>query len=335
MIFNMTGGDLRLNCKVIVSAAEPGSPKVNMIWVKADIALNVVAIQPTQPTGAVNLVKGNVWIKDAASTWTSPNLNFTTSKKVGMRFFPGRTYQYDGSSWVAKDAYIWQGGQWVQFSSAFFATIAVTYPSGSTLTCTDGTTTLTATTTAGSYTFDVPNSGTWTIKAVSGSQSASKSVSITTDGQSASVTLTYNVTLVNSSGQLQKSQKTKQFSDNSYPPSFTFAQNTSSWRINVTGDDNYGGYGAVYFEGIDLTNYKTITLEISATGAGDPYQMLVWKSIGNLYTDNRVAGAAISTTGSKTTVTLDVSSLSGSHCVGIVPHIVGGGTCDVYRWTID
>lgn len=81
---------------------------------------------------------------------------------------------------------------------AFFcATISVTYPSGSTLTCTDGTTTLTATTTTGSYTFDIPNAGTWTVKAVSGSSTASQAVSIAASGQTESVTLSYSLYLYN------------------------------------------------------------------------------------------------------------------------------------------
>lgn len=79
---------------------------------------------------------------------------------------------------------------------AFFsATISVTYPAGSTVTCSDGTTTLTATTTTGRDTFDIPNAGTWTIKAVSGSSTASESVSITTSGQAESVTLSYSLYL--------------------------------------------------------------------------------------------------------------------------------------------
>jgi hypothetical protein len=73
----------------------------------------------------------------------------------------------------------------------FAATINVTYPAGSTLTCTDGNITLTAPDTSGSYTFTVPNAGTWTVSSTNGSQNVSKAVSITTDGQSASVTLSY------------------------------------------------------------------------------------------------------------------------------------------------
>lgn len=75
---------------------------------------------------------------------------------------------------------------------AFFAaTIAVTYPEGSTCTCTDGSTTFTAPDTTGSYTFTVPNTGTWTVSCTDGTDATSNSVSITEDGVSVSVTLTY------------------------------------------------------------------------------------------------------------------------------------------------
>ena len=76
----------------------------------------------------------------------------------------------------------------------FAATIAVTYPSGSTCTCSNGTTTLTAPNTTGSYTFTVPSAGTWTVKSTNGTDTAQQAVSITTSGQSVSVTLSYKPT---------------------------------------------------------------------------------------------------------------------------------------------
>ena len=75
---------------------------------------------------------------------------------------------------------------------AFFsATINVTYPAGSTCTCTDGVTTLTAPDTSGTWACIVPNVGTWTVSCTDGTKSKSADVAITTDGQSMSVTLKY------------------------------------------------------------------------------------------------------------------------------------------------
>ena len=72
-----------------------------------------------------------------------------------------------------------------------YAVIGVTYPSGSVCTCTNGTLTLTAKGTGGKAIFVIPSAGTWTVKAVKGSDSASKAVSITAEGQAATVTLSY------------------------------------------------------------------------------------------------------------------------------------------------
>ena len=73
-----------------------------------------------------------------------------------------------------------------------YAVIGVTYPSGSVCTCTNGTRTITAKDTSGKALFVIPAAGTWTVKAVKGSQSASKAVSITAEGQVATVTLAYD-----------------------------------------------------------------------------------------------------------------------------------------------
>lgn len=72
-----------------------------------------------------------------------------------------------------------------------YAFIVVTYPAGSTCTATDGTTTLTAPDTSGSWVCKVPNAGTWTVSCTDGTDSASANVSITTEGQSESVALSY------------------------------------------------------------------------------------------------------------------------------------------------
>ena len=75
---------------------------------------------------------------------------------------------------------------------AFFAaTINITYPAGSTCTCSDGTTTLSAPDTSGTWACIVPNAGTWTVTSTSGTETDSKAVTITTDGQSTSVELSY------------------------------------------------------------------------------------------------------------------------------------------------
>lgn len=76
-----------------------------------------------------------------------------------------------------------------------FAIIGVTYPTGSVCTCTDGTKTLTLKDTSGLGIFLIPYAATWTVSCTDGTKTASKAVSITADGQSESVTLTYELVL--------------------------------------------------------------------------------------------------------------------------------------------
>lgn len=71
----------------------------------------------------------------------------------------------------------------------FAATINVTYPAGSTCTATDGTTTLTAPDTSGTWACAVPNAGTWTVSITNNAGEKSKPVTITTDGETANCIL--------------------------------------------------------------------------------------------------------------------------------------------------
>lgn len=80
-----------------------------------------------------------------------------------------------------------------------FALISVTYPAGSTCTCTDGTKTLTLKNTSGQGIFLIPYAATWTVTATNGTNTKSQSVEITTEGQSVSMTLSYELVLFDGS----------------------------------------------------------------------------------------------------------------------------------------
>ena len=75
--------------------------------------------------------------------------------------------------------------------SKVVASIVVTYPAGSTLTCTLGSKVLTAKDTSGKWVFGLPSTGNWVVKAVKDSKSKSATVDITAEGQVENVTLTY------------------------------------------------------------------------------------------------------------------------------------------------
>ena len=74
----------------------------------------------------------------------------------------------------------------------FAATIHVTYPAGSTCTSTDGTTTLTAPDTSGTWACVVPNAGTWTVRFHDGeTEFYRKEIEISENGQSVYVSPTF------------------------------------------------------------------------------------------------------------------------------------------------
>ena len=73
----------------------------------------------------------------------------------------------------------------------FTATINVTYPQGAALTCTLGDTVYTANTDTGTYAFKVHEKGTWTVKATNGSETDTKQVVISSDGQTENIELAF------------------------------------------------------------------------------------------------------------------------------------------------
>lgn len=88
-------------------------------------------------------------------------------------------------------------------SGKLFAAIGVTYPAGSTVTCTNGTKTLTAkpkNSDDTEWVFAIPEPKTlpetWTVTATNGASAKSQSVSITKEGQFESVELSYALVII-------------------------------------------------------------------------------------------------------------------------------------------
>ena len=206
--------------------------------------------------------------------------------------------------------------------SKVVASIVVTYPAGSTLTCTSGSKVLTAKDTSGKWVFGLPSTGNWVVKAVKGSKSTSKTVSITAGGQVENVALNYELIL------------------------FDGGDNTSitgGWTYTITKDDYYGGPSArednltvgttLYWlpgrswnsEGtdqknkngyahtknkIDVTNYNTITA-VSNYAQGH-------LTVGNASVALKVG-----------TVSLDISALTGKYEVRLGDTVSGDRCSEV------
>lgn len=120
-----------------------------------------------------------------------------------------------------------------------FAAIDVIYPAGSTLTCTNGSKTLTAETTTGHWVFTIPEEGTWTVRAERGANSKVKDVVISGEGQFESVVLEYSVDLYNST--ITSGWATKKALDDSGSGSI------SSGKMVLDGDMAYGGAASYYY----------------------------------------------------------------------------------------
>lgn len=88
-----------------------------------------------------------------------------------------------------------------------FALISVEYPSGSHCTCSNGTKTLTATDTSGSYVFPIPEAGSWTVRCWDGASyessdnKASQIINIATQYQVEVCVLSYVLVLYDSGNQ--------------------------------------------------------------------------------------------------------------------------------------
>lgn len=181
----------------------------------------------------------------------------------------------------------------------FAATINITYPAGSTCTCSDGTTTLSAPDTSGTWVCTVPNAGTWTVSSTDGDTSKSADVVITTDGQTESVTLLY-ITYLFKNGE-------------------TYDSLTGGWQgtidagkkviwLNATAGKTNSAYPK---SKIDLTNYDTVSAvvdeNVSAYGA---FSLYITGALGQSAVASATLGA-----GTATRVDLDVSSVTGSYYV--------------------
>lgn len=77
-----------------------------------------------------------------------------------------------------------------------YALIHVTYPTGSTCTCTKGTRTLSAKDTSGEYLFLIPESGTWTVSCTDGTETNSQNVVIDHQYQAENIVLSYSIFLI-------------------------------------------------------------------------------------------------------------------------------------------
>ena len=198
----------------------------------------------------------------------------------------------------------------------FAATIHVTYPAGSTCTATDGVTTLTAPDTSGTWVCVVGNTGTWTVTATDGEKEKSETVEITTDGQSETIAISYNVFLFKEgTGALVPFKIVKEtYGRVEITESSIYKYRTSTSKPR----------SAVFTEEpVDITDFKTVFFDADARNKYSSTNQFT-DGIGVSQTEISNGGVA-SSNGAYTIFTydsvrrvysLDVSSLSGLYYIG-------------------
>lgn len=211
--------------------------------------------------------------------------------------------------------------------SFFTATITVNYPEGSTCTCSDGITTLTASDTSGKFIFNVPNAGSWTITSTDNTFTKTETVNITTDGQNDSIELIYAYYLFNAGDSCESA--TGGWEAISHPlegtygkePTLSVSNATMSAEFNATRTTR----GIVKTKNaVDLSNYKSLVFVV--TDLVDPAGLntigviddLPEKAINWVKSAKAMTGENV----------IDISDVSGSYAIGMLLGVSDSNTGD-------
>lgn len=193
-----------------------------------------------------------------------------------------------------------------------YAVIGVTYPAGSTCTCTDGTKTLTLKNTSGQGIFIIPYAATWTVTASDGTNTKSQSVEITTEGQSVSVTLSYELILFDSGvvvpWKVIQAKPTATISDTIY----LYAADPTTpvvSAVRTTNKINLSGYSVLKYTVTQNVNPETAFMCVTSSTSAP-----INAGITNTVTSAVVAYGQPTATG---TYSVDVSEVQGEHYVSI------------------
>ncbi len=215
--------------------------------------------------------------------------------------------------------------------AAVYAVIGVTYPSGSVCTCTNGTLTLTAKDTSGKAIFVIPSTGTWTVTAVSGSKSTSKTVSITAEGQVEIVELTYGLYIFKNGSGLTSGYSIKSNSIISAP---TVSGDTISW----SGDSSSGGVAFYIDPAVALSGYTKLCVDFECSyNYGGNYGMgfgVGTDAATSLMITNTSWTAKVTSTAqgiiARNTVQCDISALTDSEYIKIVGSYSAGKVYNIW-----
>ena len=228
------------------------------------------------------------------------------------------------------------GNLYVLGGTKLFAAIGVTYPAGSTVTCTNGTSTLKAKTTTGQWVFAIPKPGTWTVTSTDGTSSKSQSVEISARGQNERLTLSYELLLFDGGALVGWSPMVK----NSQNDSCSIGSSIICSRKQGV-SLSYTGALAYTSEAVSLENYKSLKVRFRSVSGLSAHIGL--HSMNNsalsdrdVYTNWAASReCSVAEFGGGGTAELDISACSGSElCVVLGLSAVKnetGSACEVDR----
>ena len=204
---------------------------------------------------------------------------------------------------------------YVSSGTSFSATINITYPAGSTCTVTNYKKTWTAPNTSGSWTFKANEIGIYTVKAVSGSKGNEEEVLITAEGQSVSVTLTYELVLFDGSNGGDVTSLTGGWDNDGHNGSVTFSVDSDAIRYNYSVDQSQGEIARTWCiftkNSINIAGYTTLKMTFKTMSGGRSWGIAVnttnLETLNPWYNANPQFTAKVATTTIKNNQTLALS----------------------------
>lgn len=226
-------------------------------------------------------------------------------------------------------------------SEKYFAAIGVTYPEGSTCTCTNNEKTMKATDTSGKYIFSIPKAGTWVVSCTNGEKTKSLEIVIDTEGQAVNLKMAYEVYYYSKGNECE--DITGGWNKVKWHKYGTGAltKNEDSIQINANGsysgsNTNAAGVAAITANKIDISNIDTLYLNVTSlttsTTARDALFGLIDTNAGG--TNQYVAAEDITGKGPGL-YSLDISSFSGEYYVFVSVYHSGGNGISSFPMTFN
>lgn len=217
-----------------------------------------------------------------------------------------------------------------------FAAIGVTYPAGSSCSCTCGSTVLKAKDTSGSCLFLIPAAGTWAISCTDGTNTDSRSVKISAKWQSEKVVLSYGLWIFDPDRGGINPAVVGDFNTAARPGVTGGSASISNKQITVTA--NYGGSDAGNHYGrdskllINLTNYKTLWVTGHKNSANTGIQAMT--RFAPTHTDAQIPTELNFSSTAEQTLSLDISGVNGSYYLRLSSYTgAGTGSAATGTWT--